>query len=157
MVHLRGERGEVTTQTGDDGRFDRRSLPPGDYEISLDPASLPAGYWLAGLKKETLTVNAGAAAQQDFSVKAIRSVSGKVVAYDPNQGKEVPVASAVVTLRELACAVLTDNNGVYRFKDLPAGNYTVSVVYRGQEHVTTATLTQDPSLVRDANISVGLK
>lgn len=157
IVHLRGEHGEVTAQTGDDGRFDRRSLPPGAYEVAIDAASLPAGYWLAGLRKSSLTVNAGAAAQQDFTVKAIRSVGGKVVAYDAQKGQEVPVAGAVVTLRELACAVLTDKNGVYRFKDLPAGSYTVSVVYNGKEHTATAVLTDDPSLIRDANISVGVK
>lgn len=156
-VHLHGQNGDLTIQTGDDGRFDRGSLPPGAYEISLDAASLPAGYWLTGLKKVTVAVNAGAAAQQDFSVKAIRSIAGKVVAYDTRKAHEVPVAGAVVTLRELGCAVLTDKNGVYRFRELPAGNYTVSVVYNGKEHVVAAELSDDPSLVRDANVNVGQK
>jgi hypothetical protein len=93
----------------------------------------------------------------EFRVKASRSVAGKVVAYDAKKGREVPLAGAVVTLRELRCAVLTDKNGLYRFKDLPAGRYTVSVVHNGREFVVPVSLPGGPALVRDANFNAGTK
>ena len=156
-VRLRAGNSEIVSQTGDDGRFDRRSLPPGGYEISLDPASLPAGYWLPGLKSALDAVSAGNATQQDFMVKAIRSLGGRVLAYDVAAGQEVAVAGVVVTLHELDCAVVTDAKGFYRFRELPAGTYTVSVVYNGVEHTVPVTLGAGPIMVRDANVNVGVK
>ncbi len=156
-LHIRHADADLVVKSDDTGRFERRSLPKGTYEISVDPMSLPAGYVLAGLRSGTVEVNAGSSAQWDLSLKAVRSIAGKIVAYDRVKGEEVGVASAVVSLREIPCAVVTDKNGVYRFKELPAGTYTVSVVYSGKEHTTSVTLVEDPQQVRDANINVGAK
>jgi hypothetical protein len=156
-VRIKGEKVDVLVKTGDDGRFVKGSLPQGDYEVSVDPVSLPAGYWLAGLEKINVGVSPSVSTEARFVVKAVRSLGGRIVAYDSRVGKEVGVAGAVVTLRELQCAVVTDNNGLYRFKELPAGTYTLSVVHKGKEHVSTVTLPDDPLLVRNANINVGAK
>lgn len=156
-VHVRNSTADFVVKSDDAGRFERRSLPKGTYELAVDAMSLPVGYALTGLKSGNVEVNAGAAAEWDISLKAIRSISGKILAYDTRKQQEVGLANAVVTLRELSCAVVTDKNGAFRFKELPAGTYTVSVVYQGKEHTTTIVLGEDPQQVRDANINVGTK
>lgn len=156
-VHIRGPAQEFTANSDDNGRFERRSLPRGEYEVWIDPMSIPAGYALVGLKHGTVEVNEGASAEWDASLKAIRSIAGRIVAYDPTKGREVGVSSAVVLLRELPCAVVTDKNGNYRFKELPPGTYTVAVVYHGKEHTSTVSLREDPDQIRDANINVGAR
>src|SRR5690349_2183535 len=156
-IHLEREGQQLVLQSGDDGKFERGSLPRGTYTVSVDANSFPAGYWLAGLKKQMVFVRPGEPGRVDIQVKASRSVSGRVVAYDVGRRREVPLPGAVVTLRELRCAVLTDKNGLYRFKDLPAGNYTISVVHNGREFVTPVHLSGGPTLIRDANLNVGTK
>lgn len=157
VVRIRNEKVDTSVKSGDDGRFERRSLPQGAYEVAIDAASLPAGYWLAGLRSVTVEVSPAASAEADFTMKAVRALGGRIAAYDSAAGKEVGVAGAVVTLHEIPCAVVTDKNGLYRFKELPAGNYTVSVVHKGKEYTVMVVLSNDPSLVRDANINVGAK
>lgn len=156
-VHIRSAKGEFTAQSNGNGRFERRSLPTGSYDVWADPMSLPAGYALAGMTHGSLTVNAGSPSEWDVDVKAIRSIAGTITAYDHNKGKDVGITGAVVVLRELQCAVVTDKNGNYRFKDLPAGTYTISVVYRGKEHTSVVSLGEGPDMVRDANMNVGSK
>jgi hypothetical protein len=154
-VHIRNGAHEFTVQSDDNGRFERRSLPKGSYEVWIDPMSVPAGYALAGLKHGNVEVREGASSEWDADLKAIRSIAGKIVAYDRNKGGEVGVAGAVVVLGELQCAVVTDKSGIYRFKELPSGTYTIAVVYRGKEHTQSVSLGEGPDLVRDANINVG--
>ena len=156
-VHIRSAAGEFTVQTDDNGRFERRSLPKGTYELWLDPMSLPVGYSLGRLTRGTVEVNSGNSSQWDADLKAIRSIAGKITAYDRIKGQDVGVGGLVVALRELPCAVVTDKNGNYRFKELPPGNYTVSVVYQGKEHTNEVTLGAGPDMVRDANVNVGAK
>lgn len=156
-VHIRNAAQDLTVTSDDNGRFERRSLPKGTYEVWVDPMSLPAGYALGGLKHGTVEVSEGASAEWDADLKAIRSIAGKIVAYDRAKGKEVGIAGAVVVLRELPCAVVTDKNGLYRFKDLPSGTYTIAVVYQGREHTSAVSLGEDPEQVRDGNINVGAK
>ncbi|MGH9523499.1 MAG: MSCRAMM family protein, partial [Terriglobales bacterium] len=157
VVHIRNASGEITVRSDDNGRFERRSLPQGAYEVWIDPMSLPAGYALAGLARGTVKVTSAGASEWDADLKAIRSIGGKIVAYDRNKGRDIGVSGAVVVLRELSCAVVTDKNGNYRFKELPAGNYTVAVVYQGREHTSAVSIGEGPELVRDANINVGTK
>ena len=156
-VHIRNAAGEFTVKSDDNGRFERRSLPQGKYEVWVDPMSLPAGYALAGLTRGTVEVNSGGSSRWDADLKAIRTIGGRIVAYDRNKGQDVGVPGAVVVLRELACAVVTDKNGNFRFKELPSGSYTVTVVYQGREHTSAVSLGEGPDLVRDANINVGAK
>jgi hypothetical protein len=154
-VRLSGLAQDIVVRTGDDGEFDRKALPDGTYTVSVDPDSVPAGYWLGGLKKQKVTVHAASPVEFDFQLKATRAVVGRVIAYDAQKGREVPVPGAVVTLRELRCAVLSDRNGVFRFKDLPAGDYTAAVVYKGREVSEKVTLPAGPALVSDLALKVG--
>lgn len=156
-VRLKSGQQEITLQTGDNGLFERDALPQGTYTVAIDPDSVPAGYWLAGLKKQKLTVEAGQPAEIDFRLKASRAVIGRVLAYDPQKGREVPLAGAVVTLREIRSAVVSDKNGAFRFKDLPAGPYTAAVVYKGKEITGSVVLAGGPSMVSDLDLKVGTK
>jgi Carboxypeptidase regulatory-like domain len=156
-VRLKSAQKEIELHTGDNGLFERDALPQGSYTVSVDADSVPAGYWLAGLKKQKLTVEPGRPAEVNFQVKASRAVIGHVLAYDPQKAREVPVAGAVVTLHEIPGAVVSDKNGIFRFKDLPAGPYTVAVVYKGKEITSTVTLAGGPSMVSDLDLKVGTK
>lgn len=156
-VRMAGAKQELTVQSGDNGQFERNGVIAGPYTASVDPDSVPPGYWLAGLKKEKFTVESGSPVKLGFQLKAMRAIVGRVLAYDAAKAREVPVGDVVVTLKELRCAVIADRKGVFRFKDLPAGSYTVAVVYKGKEVSESVVLSGEPSLVSDLTLKVGAK
>ena len=157
IVHLTGANQELTLQSGDNGQFDRGGVVAGAYTASVDPDSVPPGYWLAGLKKERFTVESDIPAKLEFQLKAMRAIVGRVVAYDAVKGREVPAGDVVVTIIELHSSIIADTRGVFHFKDLPAGTYTVSVVYKGREFKETVVMPGGPLLVSDLTIKVGAK
>src|ERR1035438_6901031 len=111
-----------------DGSFFVSSLAAGEYDVQVDEDSLPAGYsadTLAGPRR--VTVGAASPGKAAFTVRAFRSIAGRVLRYDPATGQYVPVAGARVTLREPGMATATDPMGRYLFRDLAAGSYTISV------------------------------
>jgi len=153
MLESNGQR--QSAKTADDGKFSQAHLPEGQYTVTLDPDSIPPGYALDHLETMSLELHRGSPAELVFHLKASRVIAGRVIAFDGIKGEEVPVAGVMVSLRELPAAVMTDAKGVYRFKDMPAGNYTVVVVYGGKEYSSSVVLSSNPANRRDANISVG--
>ncbi len=46
-----------------------------------------------------------------------------------------PLAGATVTLKEIGRSVVTDEDGLFRFRDLPLGSYRIQVSYSGYKEV----------------------
>ncbi len=156
-IHMKGAKQEITLHAGDNGQFDHNGIAEGRYAVAVDANSVPPGYYLGQLEAATLEVEPGNPARVDFQIKAMRAVVGRVLAFDSHKGREVAVSGVVVVLKELSCAVLTDKNGTFRFRDLPAGRYTVSAVYREKETAQDVVLAGGPSLVSDLVLRVGAR
>ncbi len=156
-VELQGEKYTRRISTMSNGKFSFTGLASGTYSISTLPDSYPPGYGLQNLAVQTVTVEPGKPASTRFVVKAIRSVSGRVMVYDKNLLQPVPLAGVVVRLKEFSLEVKTAANGAYLFRNLAAGTYTITVEYAGKETVRTVTLPPEPANLRNVDLNAGTK
>jgi len=125
-IRSRGMKWNATTDAN--GSFFVSSLVAGDYEIQIDEDSLPPGFSTnPTVQPQRVTAGATAPGSATFTVRALRSVSGRVLAYDTKAARYAPVYGAQVTLRETGMTAVTDGMGQYLFRDLAAGAYTISV------------------------------
>ncbi len=126
LIERRGKKWGSTTDA--DGRFLVASLVAGDYNVQADGDVLPPGYSPDDLSEtRRVTVGATSPGTTVFKVRALRSISGRVVVYDTKEARYVPVARAQVILREPSSTTTTDLLGRYLFRDLAAGSYTLSI------------------------------
>jgi Carboxypeptidase regulatory-like domain len=166
-VELKGEKFSRRVQTGLTGKFAFTGLSPGEYFISTLPDSYPPGYALQDLTTQTITVESGKPASAQFTARALRSLGGKVLVYDPGSLQTVPLAGAVVRLKELlpetktagvkTVEIKTGETGAYLFRNLAAGTYTVAIEHDGKEISRTVTLPATPANVRDIDLNAGSK
>jgi hypothetical protein len=111
-----------------DGSFFVPSLAAGDYSVQADENSLPAGYSTDGFgEPQSVTVGATSPGRAHFTMRAFRSISGRVLTYNTAASQYIPVVRAQVSLREPGLTTVTDPLGRYLFRDLAAGSYTISV------------------------------
>ncbi len=148
---------QFSARTDAEGKFHAEGLSDGEYEVKLDMDSVPPGYSLAGLETQQTNVEAGVPAQVEFTLQAIRNISGRVTIYDRASQRDAPVSGVTVLLRELSGASVTDENGVYLFRDLPAGSYRVFVIYQGEESGRDVVLPDGPAFPKDIDISLGAR
>ena len=146
-----------SARTDADGKFHVEGLSDGEYDVRLDMDSVPPGYSLAGLETQQTNAEAGVPAQVAFTLKAIRNISGRVTIYDRASRQNVPVSGVAVLLREFSGASVTDENGVYLFRDLPAGSYRVFVSYEGKESQRDVVLPNAPAFPKDIDITLGTR
>jgi hypothetical protein len=156
-IDLSGGLQHLRTQTDTEGKFQFEGLSPGDYEAKLDINSVPPGYSLAELETKRTAVEASVPAQVAFTLRAIRNISGKVTVYDQASHQEIPVSNITVLLRETSRTSVTDKNGDFLFRDLPAGPYSVVVIYQGREFKKFVDLPNIPASLKDIEINLGLK
>lgn len=152
-VELRDEKVTRRAQTADNGKFAFPGLPAGEYAVATLPESYPPGYSLQALAPQQVTVEPGRPARLQFNVKALRSISGRVVVYDKTTLQTVPLAGAVVRLKELGLEARTGENGAYIFRSLPAGTYTVALEHEGIEITRTVIVPAEPANIRDIELN----
>jgi len=146
-----------SARTDDNGEFRIEGLPDGEYDASLDRDSVPPGYSLADLETQRTSVNASARAQIVFTLRAIRNISGRVTIYDGALHQDMPMPGIKVLLTESSRSSVTDENGIYLFRDLRSGSYTVCVNYQGKQFHRDVTLSDAPSFVKGIDIKVGAR
>lgn len=116
-------RGVGGATTDSEGRFFVGSVPPGVYEVELDPEKLPVE--LSPRRWRTVVeVLAGVTTRVDFPLEVLLGFAGRVT---DGAGQPVPGLKVVVLgggAQPLASTV-TDPFGLYRFDQLPSGRYTV--------------------------------
>lgn len=156
-VELHGAGATRTSQTAMDGKFSFMGIEPGAYSITTQPASFPPGYVLQELKPVQATVEIAKPERVELKVKAIRAISGRVTRYDRTQLKPVPVADATVRIKELSLETKTGSNGVYVFRNLPAGTYTVIATSSEGEMSRMVVLPSGPATMRDIDLALSLK
>ncbi|HKV95057.1 MAG TPA: carboxypeptidase regulatory-like domain-containing protein [Candidatus Angelobacter sp.] len=156
-VELKSEKVTRRMTTGGTGKFAFTGLPPADYSVATLPDSFPPGYSLQDLSSQKVTVEPGKPASTQFTVRALRSIAGRVLVYDKSKLQTVPLEGAIVRLKERSLEVKTGASGGYIFRNLPAGTFTVSTEYEGKEITRTVVLTPAPINLRDIDLNVGAK
>jgi hypothetical protein len=146
-----------SARTDAEGEFRAEGLSRGEYEVELDIDSVPPGYSFAELETQRATVDASAPARISFTLKTIRNISGRVTIYDRSTQQEMPVPGITVLLRELSRASVTDENGIYLFRNLPSGPYSLVIIYQGKEFKRDVVLPDGPAFPKDMGISLGAK
>jgi uncharacterized repeat protein (TIGR01451 family) len=133
-----------TTATDPTGAYTFSNLPDGDFTITVDPATLPAGLDAETFAPTMVTLAPGnAVAGADFGYTGTASISGVLWfdadgdgAQDPG---EIPLTGIPLTAvwngvdgisgtaDDVVYSVTTDTTGAYSFTQLPAGGYTLAV------------------------------
>jgi Carboxypeptidase regulatory-like domain len=156
-VELKGEKFTRRVQTGVNGKFAFTGLVPGNYSVATLPDSYPPGYALQDLAAQTVAVESGKPASTQFTVKAVRSIAGRVLVYDKATLQTVPLAGAVVRLKEVSQEVKTSATGAYIFRNLAAGTYTVVIEHDGKEVSRSVAVPSAPANIRDIDLNAGTK
>jgi carboxypeptidase family protein len=156
-VELKGDKVTHRVQTGVNGKFAFTGLVPGNYSVATLADSYPPGYALQDLGAQTVTVESGKPASTEFKVKALRSIAGRVLVYDKTTLQTVPLAGAVVRLKEASLETKTGATGAYIFRNLAAGTYTVAIESNGKEISRTVIVPAGPASIRDVDLNAGTK
>ena len=126
VIQGKGKKWNAVTEA--DGSFFVSALVAGEYSAQVDDDSLPSGYSSEALVAlPSITVGATSPGRAAFTARALRSIAGRVLRYDPAAGRYVPIAGTRVILRERGTTSVSDAEGRYLFRDLAAGTYTLLV------------------------------
>ena len=175
-VELKSEKLTRRITTAGNGKFSFTGLAPGTYSVASLPDSFPPGYALQDLAPKTIVVESGKAADTNLAARALRSIAGRVIAYDKTSLQTVPLAGIIVRLKQEAAEgdmaenapkppspvsvpmeVKTGDSGAYIFRNLPAGTYTVSIERDGKEISQSVTLSPAPANVRGVDLNAGTR
>lgn len=143
-------------QTTGSGDFELDNVPPGDYKLSLDAASIPSNY-AAPIDSVAIHVSPVSTVVQDLPMRALRSISGRILlkvqrgassistkigAEKPASGRPRPTDKTsnmeegqefelqpVVGVQIVAgpSTAITDAEGNFLLRNLPAGNLRVTI------------------------------
>jgi hypothetical protein len=116
----------------------------GEYEVRVQPESLPAGYDVSRLSPQRVRLAAGAPARFTEVVRAHRSVRGRVKVNDPEH--------VLVRLVEPDRVTGLAADGSYVFRNLAPGRYTVAAEISGRTVSRQVVVPQGPGVVRDVDL-----
>ncbi|HEY7502397.1 MAG TPA: carboxypeptidase regulatory-like domain-containing protein [Vicinamibacterales bacterium] len=154
LVHIAGAEHRTAIRTADDGTFVAEGLSAGEYDVTIDPGSVPAGYPVDTLEPQRVRVEATAPGRAEFVLEPYRSVSGRARVFNRASGQYVGLAGAIVELQPLQRRTVTDANGQYAFRNLPPGEYTIVATHNGRDHVVGVSVPEGPAIVKDMDVAV---
>lgn len=154
LVRIAGADRRTTVRTADDGTFVEEGLLAGDYVVSIEAGSVPAGYPVDSLAPQRVRVDQNAPGRARFVLRPYRSVAGRARLFDRETGQYVALAGATVEILPLGQQSVTDASGQYAFRNLPAGEYTVVATHGGRDHSIAVRVPDGPALVKDIDLAV---
>jgi len=154
LVRVAGVDRNSSAHSADDGTFIVEGLPAGEYDVSVDASTVPAGYAVDALAAQRVRVEEATPGRAAFMLRPYRTVSGRVRLFNRRTGRYEALPETTVELRPLTRRAVTDANGLYTFRDLPAGAYTIVAAHRGREYVASVSIPNGPTIVRDMDVAV---
>ena len=127
VAGARVQLGPYTADTNAAGRYSFAHVPRGAYELSLDPALLPADYAWDG-RREQLTISSTRATTADLRVAPLNAIHGRVYVDRNNNGRfdsGEAVANAVLAVGDRLTA--SDATGAYSFYNLWPDTYVITL------------------------------
>lgn len=165
QVNVRNSSGTVvgTATTDTNGRYIVPNLNPGQYTVSV--AQTPSGFSPTLTQPNPITLTSGQNFDQaDFGFTQQAQGTGSIgdFVFSDTNGNNIPdagepgIANINLVLRNsngnVVATTKTDANGVYRFQNVPAGNYTVAVTNPPINFTPTLTQPNAISLANGQNI-----
>jgi hypothetical protein len=128
-LKLTGNSGVRTLTTDGAGDYALNDITPGEYELSVDPATLPENF-VALREPIHLHVAPVSSVVMDVPIRALRSISGHVYYRRNGQspGEDALEPLEGVSLQIGKTAVTTDADGSFIARDLPAGPLMLSTL-----------------------------
>src|SRR5262249_45232415 len=117
----------VRAETDAAGRFILQGLGAGRLSIKIDRDTVPDGYLLDEIKPLSLQMRPGVPSRVEFSIRAMRTLSGEATYYNAAEGRYAPLVHTFVAIPALQRKTLTDGTGKFSFADLPSGNYMIAL------------------------------
>jgi SdrD B-like protein len=154
-VRAKSESFSTEIRTDGSGDYEIDDLPPGDYTMTIAAADLPSDY-VMGAASQRIHVDPLATAILDIPVRALRSISGRVVFN--REGRLEPLEGVVITAGDATST--TDADGHFTFRALPAGALEVRVMpvrpVPERLHLPFGVLRMkmDPARVENANVII---
>jgi hypothetical protein len=89
VVHIRGAERQITIRTSDDGTFVAEGLWAGEYDVTIEAGSVPAGYPVDTLTPQRVRVGETAPGRATFVLRPYRTVSGLARLFNRKSGQYV--------------------------------------------------------------------
>lgn len=139
------------------GMYEFRNLPPGSYILEIDPTSLPADFRLHGQMAWPVNINPLQGSFLDVPLVAQRAVSGIVFIDNDDNGQFDSQTDETVKRAKVVAGnteALTDNQGSYILRNLPAGKLEVLVYLPNgrKSKITSIELGANPVYRKNLNL-----
>ncbi len=154
VVRVASAERRTTVRTADDGTFVAEGLSAGIYDVSIETGSVPAGYPVDTLAAQRVRVEETVPGRAMFVLQPYRSVSGRARLFNRESGQYVALRGATVELQPLRRQAVTDANGQYAFRNVPAGEYTIVAKYNGRDQTIAVSVPEGPAIVKDVDVAV---
>jgi hypothetical protein len=129
--------------TSQEGSFSLVLAKAGDYRVALDPESLPPAYSLEGIKPQQVQVKRGHPAQSDFTVQALRSISGHVSCNDSRGASDLRLIGTKLYARKID----VDQSGNFVARGLSAGDFQLVLKCATSEARRRVEVGADPAAI----------
>jgi cell division septation protein DedD len=154
VVHVASADRRTSIRTGDDGTFVAEGLSAGDYDVTVEAGSVPAGYPVDTLAPQRVRVGENAPGRAAFVLQPYRSVSGRARIFNRESGQYVGLVGATVELQPLGRQSVTDADGQYAFRNLSPGEYTIVAKHNGRDSVVAVSVPEGPAIVKDIDVAL---
>jgi hypothetical protein len=141
-LRVAGAAGTSTAVSDSSGAF-TFEVAEGGYTLSLDAASLPAGYEAVSPETRDVRVSLAAPAHADVALRVQRSIGGRLAGAG---------AGVEVRLRTAGRAVRTDEQGRFLFRYVPAGPDTVEAQIAGRPVTRPVLVPEGPAILHGVDL-----
>jgi cell division septation protein DedD len=154
LVHVASADRQLTVRTADDGTFIAQGLPAGVYDVTIEAGSVPAGYPVDTLAPQRVRVEETGPGRAAFVLRPYRSVSGRTRLFNRETGRYEPLSEATVELRPLGRRSVTDVNGLFAFRDVPSGEFTIVAMHNEQARTSAVSVPDGPVFIKDMDLAL---
>jgi hypothetical protein len=122
------------------------AVAEGEYDLAIEPASLPPGYARPAGHRETVRLRRDAPARADVEIVAQHSVGGRVATSRPQETQ--------VCLREERRCTTPAPDGRYVFRGVKAGDHTIVATYGAGMAARTVLVPPQPGPVSGVDLEL---